>query len=166
MPKLTLNTNILAMFSFASLKCICWKWFSLRKAFAPNAPPTQSFGRANSLAATFSLACSSASWPGYLHIHKMTKMARIRMEIGLIAMLMLTLMVMMKTIVIGHCGNEDDEKCHLPDMSFTFLTPSADKTASTIWGLSLKYRRLAVDDGNGDGDSWWAMFTFINDAMF
>ena len=70
------------------------------------------------------------------------------MEIGLIAMLMLTLMVMMlvmmKTIVIGHCGNEDDEKCHLPDMSFTFLTPSADKTASTISGLSLKTKRLML----------------------
>ena len=31
--------------------------------------PTQSLGKANSLAATFSLACSSASWPGYLHKH-------------------------------------------------------------------------------------------------
>ena len=31
-------------------------------------------------------------------------------------------------------------------MSFTFLTPSADKTASTISGLSLKTKRFAVNN--------------------
>ena len=52
--------------------------------------------------------------------------------VGLIVMLMMTMMVILKTTVIGHCGDENVENCHLPDMSFTFLTPSADKTASTI----------------------------------
>ena len=90
--------------------------------------PTQSLGKANSLPATFSLACSSANWPGYLHKHDNDKHMLVRK-------------IMLMTV--NSCWFF---KRHLPDMSFTFLTPSADKTASTISGLSLKTKRFAVDN--------------------